>query len=148
MNVDAWLKSLAWIPPYPKTLIRVTEFNDISRGRIVRVTIEEKPQDLTQLMQWAEYRKSIGKPLIIARTYLIQAKTYAVMVKMHDDDYPVFIDLQNYDVYVKRSAMVKSHKVRIPLRYVLHYSGYKLRYKYTHIPANRYVKTKQTTLPL
>jgi len=70
MNIDKWLKSLQWIPPYPKVLTKVTEFNDISRGRIVRVTIEEKPQDLSKLMEWAEYRKSIGKPLIIARTYL------------------------------------------------------------------------------
>jgi len=146
MNVDEWIKRLQWIPPYPKVLTKVTEFNDISRGRIVRVTIEEKPQDLSKLMEWAEYRKQIGKPLIIARTYLMQTKTYAVMVKMHEDDYPIFIDLLNYDVYVKRTAFNKSHRIRTTLRYVLYYSGYKLKYRYTNVPANRYVVTKQTTL--
>ena len=146
MNVDAWLKSLAWIPPYPKTLIRVTEFTDISKGRLVKVKIEEKPQDLSKLMEWAEYRKSIGKPLIIARTYLMQTKTYALCIKMHEDDYPVFIDLLNYDVYVKRTAFNKSHRIRTTLRYVLYYSGYKLRYRYTNVSANRYIVTKQTTL--
>jgi len=110
------------------------------------VTIEEKPQDLSKLMEWAEYRKSIGKPLIIARTYLMQAKVHAVMVKMHDDDYPVFITLDSYDIYVKRTAFNKSHRIRTTLRYVLYYSGYKLRYRYTNVPANRYVVTKQTTL--
>ena len=146
MNVDEWIRQLQWIPPYPKVLMKVTEFTDISKGRLVRVTIEEKPQDLTQLMQWAEYRKQIGKPLIIARTYLMQAKTYAVMVKMHDDDYPVFITLDSYDIYVKRTAFNKSHRIRTTLRYVLYYSGYKLKYKYLNVPANRYVVTKQTTL--
>jgi len=146
MNVDEWLKSLQWIPPYPKVLMKVTEFTDISKGRLVKVTIEEKPQDLSKLMEWAEYRKSIGKPLIIARTYLMQTKTYALCIKMHEDDYPVFIDLLNYDVYVKRTAFTKSYKVRTTLRYVLHYSGYKLKYKYLNVPANRYIVTKQTTL--
>ena len=148
MNVDAWLKQLAWIPPYPKVLVKVTEFTDISKGRLVKITIEQKPQDLTKLMEWAEYRKSIGKPLIIARTYLIQAKTYALCIKMHKDDYPVFIDLLNFDVYVKRTAFTKSYKVRTTLRYVLHYSGYKLKYKYTKTPAKGYLgyKTKQTQL--
>jgi len=148
VNVDEWLKSLQWIPPYPKVLTKVTEFNDISRGRIVRVTIEEKPQDLTQLMQWAEYRKSIGKPLIIARTYLMQAKTYALCIKMHEDDYPVFISIPELDVYVKRTAFNKSHRIRTTLRYVLYYSGYKLKYKYTKTKAQGYLgyKTKQTQL--
>jgi len=146
MNVDEWIKRLQWIPPYPKVLMKVTEFTDISKGRLVKVTIEEKPQDLSKLMEWAEYRKSIGKPLIIARTYLMQAKTYAVMVKMHDDDYPVFISIPELDVYVKRTAFNKSHRIRTTLRYVLYYSGYKLRYRYTNVPANRYIVTKQTTL--
>jgi len=146
MNVDAWLKSLAWIPPYPKVLTKVTEFTDISKGRLVKVKIEEKPQDLSKLMEWAEYRKSIGKPLIITRTYLMQTKTYALCIKMHEDDYPVFIDLLNYDVYVKRTAFNKSHRIRTTLRYVLYYSGYKLKYRYTNVPANRYIVTKQTTL--
>jgi len=148
MNVDEWIKRLQWIPPYPKVLTKVTEFTDISKGRLVKVKIEEKPQDLTQLMQWAEYRKQIGKPLIIARTYLMQTKTYALCIKMHEDDYPIFIDLLNYDVYVKRTAFTKSYKVRTTLRYVLHYSGYKLKYKYTKTKAQGYLgyKTKQTQL--
>lgn len=148
MNVDAWLRNLQWIPPYPKVLTKVTEFIDVSKGRLVKVIVQEKPQDLTKLMEWAEYRKSIGKPLIIARTYLIQAKTYAVMVKMHDDDYPVFISIPDYDVYVKRTAFTKSYKIRTTLRYVLHYSGYKLKYKYTKTKAQGYLgyKTKQTQL--
>jgi len=148
MNVDEWLKSLQWIPPYPKVLMKVTEFTDISKGRLVKVEIVDKPKDLTQLMEWAEYRKSIGKPLILARTYLMQAKTYAVMVKMHDDDYPVFITLDSYDIYVKRTAFNKSHRIRTTLRYVLYYSGYKLKYKYTKTKAQGYLgyKTKQTQL--
>ena len=148
MNVDEWLKQLQWIPPYPKVLTKVTEFTDISKGKLVKVTIEEKPEDLSKLMEWSEYRKSIGKPLIIARTYLIQAKMHAIMVKLHEDDYPVFITLDNYDVYVKRTAFSKSYKVRTTLRYVLHYSGYKLKYKYTKTKANGYMgyKTKQSKL--
>jgi len=148
MNVDEWIRQLQWIPPYPKVLTKVTEFTDISKGRLVKVKIEEKPQDLTQLMQWAEYRKQIGKPLIIARTYLMQAKVHAIMVKMHDDDYPVFISIPELDVYVKRTAFTKSYKVRTTLRYVLHYSGYKLKYKYTKTKAQGYLgyKTKQTQL--
>jgi len=148
MNVGEWLSKLAWIPPYPKTLVRVTRFKDISKGKIIIVEIGEKPNDLTKLIEWSEYRKSIGKPLIIARTYLIQAKMHAIMVKMHEDDYPVFITLDTFDVYVKRTAFSKSYKVRTTLRYVLHYSGYKLKYKYTKTKANGYLgfKTKQTQL--
>jgi len=146
MNVDEWIRQLQWIPPYPKVLIRIVGFTDISKGRLVKIEIVDKPKDLTQLMQWAEYRKSIGKPLIIARTYLMQAKVHAIMVKMHDDDYPVFISIPELDVYVKRTAFNKSHRIRTTLRYVLYYSGYKLKYKYLNVPANRYIVTKQTTL--
>jgi len=148
MNVDEFIKNLIWIPPYPKVLIKVTEFTDISKGRLVKVKIEEKPQDLSKLIEWAEYRKQIGKPLIIARTYLVQTKQYALMIKMHDDDYPIFISLDDYSVYVKRTAFNKSYKVRTTLRYVLHYSGYKLKYKYTKTKANtyQYYKSKQTQL--
>jgi len=148
MNVGEWLKQLAWIPPYPKTLVRVTEFTDISKGKLVKVTIEEKPEDLNKLMEWSEYRKSIGKPLIIARTYLIQTKQYALCIKLHEDDYPVFITLDTFDVYVKRTAFSKSYRVRTTLRYVLHYSGYRLKYKYTKTKANGYMgyKTKQSKL--
>jgi len=148
MNVSEWLKTLQWIPPYPKTLVRVTRFKDISKGKIVIVEIEEKPEDLSKLMEWSEYRKSIGKPLIIARTYLIQAKQYAIMVKMHEDDYPVFITLDTFDVYVKRTAFTKSFRIRTTLRYVLYYGGYKLKFKHTRTKANGYMgyKTKQSKL--
>jgi len=146
MYVNEWLKGLKWIPPYPKVLTKVTEFTDISKGKLVKVAIKEKPNDLTKLIEWAEYRKSIGKPLIISRTYLIQTKQYALCIKLHEDDYPVFITLDNYDVYVKRTAFSKSYKVRTTLRYVLYYSGYKLKFKHTKIPANHYTVTKQATL--
>jgi len=146
MNVDEWIRQLQWIPPYHKNVVKLNRFIDISKGQIVIVEIERKPESLEKLKEWIEYRKEIGKPLIVARTYLSQAKTYAVMVKMHDDDFPVFISLPELDVYVKRTALTKSQKIRSTLRYALYYSGYKLKYRYTHIPAHRYTKTEQCRL--
>ena len=145
---DEFYKGLQWLPPYTKNVIEVKRFFDISKGRLVIVEIADYPQDFSDLIEWIEYRKEIGKPLIVFRTYLTKARDHVIGIKMHEDDYPVFISIHDFSVYVKRTALTKSHKVRIPLRYVLTYSGYKLKYKHTHIPANRYVVTKQLTLPL
>jgi len=145
-SCDLWLLDLQWIPPYPKKLIQVKRFFDISKGRLTIVEIEQKPEDLSKLKEWIEYREEIGKPLTVARTYLIDAKEYAICIKMHDDDYPVFITTPDYDVYVKRTAFTKPFKIRPTLRYVLTYSGYKLKYKYTKVRAKRYKVTKQTEL--
>jgi len=143
---DEWYKSLQWLPPYHKNVIEVTKFYDISKGRLTIVEIVDYPQDFSKLIEWIEYRKEIGKPLIVFRTYLTKTKERVIGIKMHDDDFPIFISIYDFRVYVKRTAFNKSYKVRTTLRYVLTYSGYKLKYKYTKHKAQRFILTKQTTL--
>ena len=145
---DEFYKGLQWLPPYTKNVVEVKRFMDISKGRLVIVEITDYPQDFCKLIEWIEYRKEIGKPLIVFRTYLTKAKDHVIGIKMHEDDYPVFISIHDFSVYVKRTAFNKSHRIRTTLRYVLYYSGYKLKYRYTNVSANRYIKTKQITLPL
>ncbi len=145
---DTFYKNLQWLPPYHKNVVEVRRFLDISKGHLVIVEIKDYPLDFSKLMEWVEYRKQIGKPLIVFRTYLTKYDQHVVGIKMHEDDHPVFISIHDFAVYVKRTALTKSHRIRTTLRYVLHYSGYKLKYKYTKTKANGYLgfKTKQTQL--
>ena len=142
------LNQLSWIPPYVKKVVRVEKFYGIRKGRVVEISIAEKPKDLTKLFEWIEYRKQIGKPLIVHRTYLVQAKCYAVCIRMHEDHAPIFISLDNYDVYVKRTFTRRSLYNSTALRYILHYSGYKLKYKSLKMKAqvDKIPKLKQTCL--
>jgi len=147
-SFDEWLKQFKWSPPVNNPVVEIQKFYDIHKGKIVIISIDEYPQDFSKLIDWVEYRKQINKPLIIYRTYLTKVKDKVIAIKMHEDSYPVYISLTDLSVYVERHALIKSYRVRTALRYILYYSGYKLKYKYTHIPANKYTgyKSKQTNL--
>jgi len=143
-----WVKDLEWYAPLNIDIVRVDEYIDISKGRLVVVKIEQKPENLDKFREWMGYRKEINKPIDVKRVYLCRVKKHAIMVKMHADSYPVFITIPDMDVYVQREALVKSYKLRSNLRYVLAYSGYKLKYKYTktRIDRKRMYKHEQATL--
>jgi len=143
-----WVKDLEWYAPLNYNVVKVDEYIDISKGRLVIVHIEQKPENLDKFREWMLHRKEMGKPLDVKRVYLTKIKKHTVMVKMHADDYPVFITIPDMDVYVQREALVKSQKLRANLRYVLTYSVYKMRYKYTKTRINRkrMYKYEQATL--
>ena len=143
---DEWVKDLVFYPPYHKNIVRVDYYYDVSRGRLVKVEITDKPNDLTRLKEWLEYRKSIGKPVIAFRTYLSRIRKHAIGLQIYSDMPVIFITLDNYSVYVKRTALSKSRTLRTALRYVLTYSGYKLRYKRLNTKANRIIITEQKKL--
>jgi len=148
-NTDfEWVKDLEWYAPLNYNVVKVDKYIDISKGKLVIVHIEQKPNDLSKFREWMEYRKEINKPIEVKRVYLCRVKKHAIMVKMHADSYPVFITLPDMDVYVQREALIKSYRLRSNLRYVLAYSGYKLKYKYTktRIDRKRMYKHEQVTL--
>ena len=145
---DELLNQLSWIPPYVKRVVRVNKFYGIRHGKIVEISIAEKPKDLTKLFEWIEYRKSIGKPLIVHRTYLVQAKKYAICIQLHEEHAPVFISLPELDVYIKRTFKQRALYNYTALRYILYYCGYKLKYRSLNIKAqvNKIPKLKQLDL--
>ena len=146
MNGDEWVNELEWIPPYHKNVKPLYKYIDISNGQLIEVTIIEKPNDLTKLKEWIEYRKEIGKPLTVFRTYLTQVRKHAIGILMYPDQYPVFIALDDYTVYVKRTWKQRYTNMRSLIRYVLTYGGYKLKRKRLKVKAERFRKTVQTEL--
>ncbi|MCD6132346.1 MAG: hypothetical protein J7J61_09625 [Candidatus Hydrothermae bacterium] len=144
--VDEWIDELDWYPPYHKNVRKLDKFIDVSKGKYVEVTIIEKPQNLDRLKEWIEYRREIGKPVIAFRTYLTVIKKHAIGVQMHEDQFPIFITLDTYDIYVKRTWKQRSANMRSALRYVLYYAGYRLHYKTLNVRAERFKKTVQTEL--
>ena len=139
MGIDIFesVKGFKWFSPINADVVKVEQYTDISKGRIVIVTIEGKPEDLSKFLDWVSKRKEMGKEIEVYRVYLTKIKKHALMVRMHQDMFPVFITLPDLDIYVQREAMVKTKKLRANLRYVLAYSGYKMRYKYTKTKVNR-----------
>jgi len=146
MNGDEWINELEWYPPYHKNVKPLYKYIDISNGQLIEVTIIEKPNDLTKLKEWIEYRRTIGKPVIAFRTYLTQVRKHAIGILMHPDQYPVFIALDDYTVYVKRTWKSRYANMRSLIRYVLTYGGYKLKRKRLKVKAERFRKTVQTEL--
>jgi len=146
MNGDEWINGLEWYPPYHKAVIALNKFYDISNGQLIEVTIVEKPQNLNRLKEWIEYRKEIGKPLTVFRTYLTAVKKHAIGILMYPDQYPVFITIPDYEVYVKRTWKSRYANMRSLLRYVLTYAGYKLKRKRLKYRAEKFKKTVQTEL--
>jgi len=146
MNGDEWVNELEWYPPYHKNVKPLYKYIDISNGQLIEVTIIEKPNDLTKLKEWIEYRRTIGKPVIAFRTYLTQVRKHAIGILMHPDQYPVFIALDDYTVYVKRTWKSRYANMRSLIRYVLTYGGYKLKRKRLKYRAEKFKKTVQTEL--
>ena len=146
MNGDEWINELEWYPPYHKNVKPLYKYIDISNGQLIEVTIIEKPNDLTKLKEWIEYRRTIGKPVIAFRTYLTQVRKHAIGILMHPDQYPVFIALDDYTVYVKRTWKQRYTNMRSLIRYVLTYGGYKLKRKRLKYRAEKFKKTIQTEL--
>ena len=146
MNGDEWVNELEWYPPYHKNVKPLYKYIDISNGQLIEVTIIEKPNDLTKLKEWIEYRRTIGKPVIAFRTYLTQVRKHAIGILMHPDQYPVFIALDDYTVYVKRTWKSRYANMRSLIRYVLTYGGYKLKRKRLKYRAEKFKKTIQTEL--
>ena len=143
---DEWINELIWFPPYHKHVVRLNKFYDVSKGRIVIVEITEKPENLDGLKAFIDYRKENGLPITAFRTYLTQIRKYAVGVVLYENNFPVFITTDTYDVYVKRTWKSRSQYMRGFLRHLLYYSGYKLRYKYTRCKGYRFKPTEQQTL--
>jgi len=146
MNGDEWINELEWIPPYHKNVVALNKFYDISNGQLIEVTIIEKPQNLDKLRSWIEYRKEIGKPLTVFRTYLTQVRKHAIGIQMYEDQFPIFIALDDYTVYVKRTWKQRYTNMRSLIRYVLTYAGYKLKRKRLKYRAEKFKKTVQTEL--
>jgi len=146
MNGDEWVNELEWIPPYCKAVTALNKFYDVSNGQLIEVTIIEKPNDLTKLKEWIEYRRTIGKPLTVFRTYLTQVRKHAIGILMYEDQFPIFIALDDYTVYVKRTWKQRYTNMRSLIRYVLTYAGYKLKRKRLKVKAERFRKTVQTEL--
>jgi len=143
---DKWINELEWFPPYHKNVKPLNKFYDVSKGQLIEVTIEDKPQNLDRLKEWIEYRKEIGKPLTVFRTYLTQIRKHAVGIQMHEDQFPIFITIPDYEVYVKRTWKQRYANMRSALRYILTYAGYKLKYKRLNIKAEKFRKTVQSSL--
>jgi len=143
---DDWIDKLVWFPPYHKNVKPLNKFYDVSKGQLIEVIIEDKPNDLTKLKEWIEYRKEIEKPVIAFRTYLTAVKKYAIGLLMHEDQFPIFIALDDYTVYVKRTWKSRYANMRSLIRYVLTYAGYRLKYRKLKVKAERFRKTIQTEL--
>jgi len=146
MNGDEWVNELEWYPPYHKNVKPLYKYIDISNGQLIEVTIIEKPNDLTKLKEWIEYRRTIGKPVIAFRTYLTQVRKHAIGIQMYEDQFPIFIALDDYTVYVKRTWKQRYANMRSLIRYVLTYAGYKLKRKRLKYRAEKFKKTVQTEL--
>jgi len=146
MNGDEWVNELEWIPPYCKAVVALNKFYDVSNGQLIEVTIVEKPQNLDRLKEWIEYRRTIGKPVIAFRTYLTQVRKHAIGIQMYEDQFPIFIALDDYTVYVKRTWKSRYANMRSLIRYVLTYAGYKLKRKRLKYRAEKFKKTVQTEL--
>jgi len=142
------LEALSWVPPYVKAVRKIDKFYGIRNGKIVEISIAEKPKDLSKLFEWIEQRKQMGKPLIVHRTYLVQAKCYAICIQLHEEHAPVFISLPELDVYIKRTFKQRALYNYTALRYILYYCGYKLKYRSLNIKAqvNKIPKLKQLDL--
>ena len=143
---DKWINELEWFPPYHKNVKPLNKFYDVSKGQLIEVTIIEKPQNLDKLRSWIKYHEEIGKPLIVFRTYLTQIRKHAIGIQMHEDQFPIFIALDDYTVYVKRTWKQRYANMRSALRYILTYAGYKLKYKRLNIKAEKFRKTVQSSL--
>lgn len=142
------LEALSWIPPYVKAVRKIDKFYGIRNGKLVEISIAEKPKDLSKLFEWIEQRKQMGKPLIVHRTYLVQAKKHAICIQLHEEHAPVFISLPELDVYIKRTFKQRALYNYTALRYILYYCGYKLKYRSLNIKAqvNKIPKLKQLDL--
>jgi len=124
---------MKWLPPVTG-IRRIRSWFDKSKGKLVRVEIENEPETLDTLLTWVEERKAMGYETEIYRCYLRDAEMHGYAVKL-SPDHPFRND------YVRNHATL-----RIALRYVLTYAGYSLKYHRTKIDAHKAARTVQVTL--
>jgi len=136
---------MKWLPPV-SGLKRIHSWFDKSKGRLVRVEIYDEPETLDTLIEWTNERRSMGYETEIRRCYLRGANQYGYAVKLSPDHPYVYI-ADDLTVYVKQKDYVKNHAaLRVALRYILTYAGYKLKYRRTDIDTHKNVRTTQITL--
>jgi len=138
-----FLTSLPFIPTNTK-LEQVDHFYQHSKGRLIKIKIASKPENFSQLKEWIEYRKSITKPV---QAYLTKVDgEYFIKLRAEDMADYVYINVKYKTVYVAKNTVIRGQFASF-LRYLLYYSGYKLKYeKAGKAKSFKPAKTKQIGL--
>ncbi|RLF41156.1 MAG: hypothetical protein DRN12_03830, partial [Thermoplasmata archaeon] len=97
-------------PPSNAKLQKLQSFYDIDKGHLVKITIVDKPADLTDLCNWIAYRKSIGKPIHAGLRHNNHLACKLIEIKMHNEHSPVFIHPETMDVYIDADKHRKMSK--------------------------------------
>jgi len=129
-------------PPYHGKLIKLNHFYEIKDNRVVTVQIIEKPEDISELLEWLSYRNEKRYYSRIARVYSTKLKTWFYKVKIHKDSESIFIRADNMDIYVKKGGLTNLLRLSADLRYLTYYSGYKT---CRRITATRLIFSKRKT---